>query len=193
MEMPDTVHNRFRVALVRLSVVFFVATLLPMFWLYSSIGSWSATPVPMVRVTDSVRLAMEKRIELSTSFFQTGLLVLAATWGLTFADKGHVYSILDDWPEQCMMWLGTAVMLSSFLSYFAYLWSVTSALATSPNLKNHVLDIDHFASSYPLLAQIVTLAGGAVIAACTISSGRWLKLAERLDSSKGSLNGDRPG
>lgn len=159
------------------AVAFVVTTFAPVLW-----AIWQGyyhffppLPVDPIKLNDHVSDAIKCRLELSTSMFQVGLLLMAGIWGLVFSDKDRAYAILTETPEILMLVMATASLASSFLSHFVFLWQMTSLMKAEAQFNNCVPDIDNIDVSYALFSQMLTVIGGAIIAATFIASGRWLK------------------
>ncbi len=175
-----------RVIIVSLCAAFVLLTFAPILWSVSTF-LFPPGPVDSLVIDQYVSAAVDKRVAFSTAMFQAGLLVLAALWGLVFAEHARAYSALSEWPEVLMLLLATMALLSSAYSHFVFVWDMTSALATVQKFNNTIPDVNSMDVSYALFSQAFNLLGGAVIGGIMFASGRWLKSDRRDNLPPASL------
>jgi len=160
---------KIRWCLVGVSALFVLLTFAPV------LRHLLPTKVQAVTLTEEVQSAIQSRIELSKTLFQSGLLLLAAIWGLVLAKPNEARIVLHDAPEVVMLGLATLVLASAYYAHVAFVLNTTSIVMSAPQSGGKIPDLDHPDVSSALISQGFSVLGGAVIAALTIVSARWLK------------------
>jgi hypothetical protein len=169
-------HKRLRWLFVALSTIYAFCTFpIILFWIWALWESFFPTPkVTPIHWFESVKLAFDERVDLSTRLFQAALAILGAIWGLVAVKPADARVILKDAQERCLLVIATLVLLFSLYSHVVYVESM-SHYALMASGSGHVPDIGHRDVAYPLISQYLTLLGGAFIGALVVASAKWVR------------------
>jgi hypothetical protein len=117
-----------RPCLVSIAAVITVLVFPPVFG-----GCWSVynffVDAPKIEAfpwADPAKEAFASRLGLSSTLFQTGLILLAGMWGLLLVKKEERAIILDQWPERWLLILATVAFLSSCWSHIRFVQDMSS-------------------------------------------------------------------
>jgi hypothetical protein len=169
-------NARLRWVLAGFCIAFAVVTLPPVFgwgWgLYNHVMD-----IPKVSAfpwAEPTQTAFEARIGVSSGLFQTSILLIAGIWGLVVIKKEEAGIVLQDAQERVMLCMATVSLVSSCVSHVVFV-HVMSAYAMVAADTKVVPDLTHRELAYGLVAQCITVLGGAAIGALTVASAKWIR------------------
>lgn len=159
-----------------IALLFSVATFPPVFWL-----GWGAVDslvgrqkIEAYEWNDATKEAFQIRLSVSSSLFQTALVLIAAIWGTVLVKKTEASIVLKEWQEILMLLVGTFTLVSSGIAYIVFTRQM-SVLAMGAAETGQIPDLTHRNIAFAFLSQCIALLGGATIVALTVISAMWLK------------------
>ncbi|MDZ4850827.1 MAG: hypothetical protein SGI77_16185 [Pirellulaceae bacterium] len=166
--------KKVRVSLVLIAGIFTLATFPPVFsWEWKQYNQFfGVEKIDAFPWHDATKEAVTNLMSLSKDLFQSGLLLIAAMWGVLLVKKEEAAVVFDAWPEKALLILATVSVISSCVSHIAFVQTMTS-YAMDASITDKLPNLTHREVSYGLVAQCVSLVGGALIAGSTVMSASW--------------------
>ncbi|QDU75524.1 hypothetical protein Pan97_25570 [Bremerella volcania] len=162
-----------RVCLCIFSGLVFLSALVVSLGIFA--GMFSSGVADALTFDDHVEKAIEMRMSLSSSLYQTTIVVVASIWGIAILKKKETVGLLESPIEMLMFWFANVTLLVGIISHFVFSFEMSQIILYSGKWQNSVPDIAQWDVMNAFIAQVVGVFGGLVLVGLTFTSGRWLR------------------
>lgn len=171
---PLTPSRRFRIGLLIVSIGIVVLTL-PIVDPPRMLIQWVSGNhrIAAIELTEDVRKAIDYRIDLSKTLFQTTLVLLGGIWSLVLAKKADSNVVFHDGLAMGTFLCANLVLLSSGVSHIDFVMDMSSLLVRASTLGKIAPDIDSAFVLASLISQFLRVFFALAVSACALFGAQW--------------------
>lgn len=123
--------------------------------------------------TEDVRKAIDYRVELSKTLFNTTLIVLGGLWSIVLAKKDEASIVFHDGIAIAILCCANVLLFSAGWDHINYVMEMSSILAAVPVNSGKVPDIDAQYVLASLLSQLFRIFAAIIVSAFALLTAKW--------------------
>lgn len=129
--------------------------------------------IPAIKMTDEIKKAIDYRVDLSKTLFQTTLVVLGGIWSLVLAKKDDANVVFHDNLSMGTFFCANLVLFFAGVSHIDFVMDMSSLLATASTLGGVAPNIDSTFVSASLVSQFLRVFCALAVSAFALFGAQW--------------------